>query len=211
MRSFEEFVLDTAEQGRSHVFYERGMYSLTVDLERIAKVLRDAGVTFEVIGGVAVNAHILPHDRSRSFVTRDVGLLVDRRELPTIVAAGRAAGYEAKKIIGGYMLIRSGQTAAEAVHLIFAGERSKSTQPLPHPQLNPEPMDLFGVTVPVVPIRDLVRMKLTSYRPKDLVHLQVLDEVGLIDAGIERELPEPLIERLRSARRQFAEDAPDVE
>ena len=125
MRSIEEFVRDTAEQGRSHVFYERGMYSLTVDLERIAKVLRDpAWPSGDRRGSRRTRTSCLTI-RSRSFVTRDVDLLVDRRELPTIVAAGRAAGYEAKKIVGGYMLIRSGQTPAEAVHLIFAGEKSE--------------------------------------------------------------------------------------
>ena len=92
----------------AHTFYEQGMASLTDDLERIVKVLNAAGIAYEVIGGVAVNAYLMQHHRSRSFVTRDVDLLIRREDLDLVIEAGRAAGYEGRKIVGGYMLIRAG-------------------------------------------------------------------------------------------------------
>ena len=103
------------------------------------------------------------------------------------------------------------QKPAEAVHLLFTGEKSKWTQPLPHPSLHPELIELFGLTVPVAPLTDLVRMKLTSFLPKDLVHLQILDETGLLSAPVEESLAPELAARLAQARQQFAGSLPDVE
>jgi hypothetical protein len=212
MKTFEEYLSGVARYGSFNILFENGMYSLLSDVERIVKLLREAGVSFELIGGVAVNAHLLAaKERSRTFVTRDVDLLVDRSELPRIVQAGEANGYQAKKIIGGYMLIRPDQRPADAVHMVFAGETSKSTQPLVHPQVRAEEMDLFELRVPVAPLSDLVRMKLSSLRVKDLVHLEILDDAGLITPELEAELPPVLSERLHEARKQFERDKPDVE
>jgi hypothetical protein len=50
------------------------------------------------------------------------------------------------------------------------------------------------------PVSDLVRMKLTSFRLKDKVHIQDMDNAGLITTEIERSLPEALRVRLREVR-----------
>jgi hypothetical protein len=52
----------------------------------------------------------------------------------------------------------------------------------------------------VAPVADLVRMKLTSFRLKDKVHIQDLDGVGLITPEIEAQLPEFLRQRLAEVR-----------
>ena len=188
------------------------MHSLLVDLERIVKVFRVADVPFEVVGGVAVNAHLLAaRQRGRTFVTRDIDILVQRSDLDRIVAAAESEGYSAKKITGGFMLARPEQIPAEAVHLIFAGERSKSTQPVPHPAIRAEVKDVFDLEVPVAPLGDLLQMKLNSLRTKDLVHLQFLDDAGLITPEFESQLPPVLNERLLQARKQFEAEEPDVE
>jgi hypothetical protein len=211
MKTFEQFVAESAEHGSTNLIFESGMHSLVNDLEGIVKALRDAGVHFEVVGGVAVNAHIFSLHRSRSFVTRDIDVLIHRNDLERVAEAVESLGYRARKMMGGYTLIRPDQDLAEAVHLIFVGEKSKSTQPLPHPALHPEEMRLFGVAIPVAPLKDVLHMKLNSLRPKDLVHLETLDDVGLITPALERELPPTLQERLKEARRQIAENKPDVE
>ncbi len=178
------------------------------DLERIIAVLREAGTPFEVVGGVAVNVHVLEARRSRSFVTRDIDLLVDRRDLDKIISAAGAAGYLARKILGGFMLIREGQDPEEAVHLLFTGEKPRSTHPLPNPPIRAEEKFLpqFGITIPVASLKDLVQMKLNSFRPKDEAHLETLDKCGLITEEIEEGLPPLLRERLRSARERYLED-----
>jgi hypothetical protein len=211
LRTFEQFVAASAEFGSVNVIFESGMHSLVNDLENITKTLHAAGVRFEIVGGVAVNVHIFSLQRSRSFVTRDIDILVNRNDLQRITTAAEGLGYRAKKMMGGYTLIRPDQDLAEAIHLIFAGEKSKSTQVSPHPVLHPENKQLFDITIPVAPLVDLIQMKLNSLRPKDIIHLETLDDVGLITPVIERELSPVLQERLKEARKQIADSKPDVE
>jgi hypothetical protein len=52
----------------------------------------------------------------------------------------------------------------------------------------------------IATVADLVRMKLTSYRLKDRVHIQDLDGVGLIGLEIEAQLPKLLLDRLAEIR-----------
>ena len=52
----------------------------------------------------------------------------------------------------------------------------------------------------VTSVADLVRMKLTSFREKDRVHIRDLDGVGLITTEIEAALPDVLRERLAHIR-----------
>jgi hypothetical protein len=52
----------------------------------------------------------------------------------------------------------------------------------------------------LAPVADLVRMKLTSFRLKDRVHIQDMDSVGLITPEIESTLPEILRQRLAEVR-----------
>jgi hypothetical protein len=140
-------------------------------------------------------------------VTRDIDLLVRRHDLPRVAEAAQPLGYIARKMVGGYTLIRPGQDLA----LLFVGEKSKSTQPLPHPELHPEEKHLLNLSVPVAPLKDLLQMKLSSLRPKDLIHIETLDDVGLITPALERHLSPVLQEWLKEARKTIAENKPDVE
>ena len=54
--------------------------------------------------------------------------------------------------------------------------------------------------VRLVPLADLVAMKLTSFRSKDETHLKDLDEAGLITPEIESGLSETLRARLAQVR-----------
>lgn len=84
--------------------------------------------------------------------------------------------------------------AREAVHVLFAGEKVKPDYPTATPQL--DEVNREGDFC-VVALEALVRMKLTSYRRKDQVHLLDLAEVGLIDmTWCEKFIPS-LAERLR--------------
>jgi hypothetical protein len=177
----------------------------------VSEGVEEGGATAHLfLSGVAVNAHIFAKDRSHSFVTRDVDLLLHRTDLDRVAKAAEAHGY-AKKIMGGYMLIRPEQKAAEAVHILFVGEKSKSTQSFPHPELHPEETQMFGLTFSVAPLKDLLQMKLTSFGPKDVAQLEVLDDLGLITPALEEHLPSILKERLKEARKQIAAGKPDIE
>ncbi len=209
MRTFQEFLLDRAVDGRVNLLFETAMYSLLDNLEQIVKLLREAGVAFELIGGVAVNAHLAASEHD-TFFTEDIDILTGRGDLQTIIDAAAAAGYAARKMMGGYMLVLPNQTPRRAVHLLFAGERSKTTQPLPHPAVRPEEMQLLGISIPVAPLADLVQMKLTAFRAHDRVHLKALENAGLIEP-VEPSLAPVLRERLSQAREEFSQEEPDVE
>ena len=208
MKTFEQVLDYAARHGGVNLLFEHGMYSLMDDAQRIVAVLREAQVPFEIVGGLAVNAHVYAVDRSRTAVTREVDLLVRRQDLERIVDAGTASGYTGRKMMGGLMLIRPNQTPKEAVHLLFAGEKPRSTYPLTNPAIQPEEkvVDEFGISIPVAPLRDLIQMKLNSFRPKDETHLEMLDECGLITAEMVDDLPDILRERLAQARARYSGD-----
>ena len=207
MKSFPEFLAEAAQYGAVNLAFEGGMYSLVNELERLAAVFRQAGISYEIVGGVAVNAHILEAQRSRSFLTRDIDVLMLQEDLPALVSFAAAVGYEAKKIMGGHALILPGQHLEEAVHILFTGKKPRSTYPVANPALSPEEKEIYGVSVPVAPLRDLLTMKLNSLRDKDKVQLQILDEVGLITDAVLSDVPEILQTRLQELRTSWqAED-----
>ena len=57
-----------------------------------------------------------------------------------------------------------------------------------------------GGEVMVIPVADLVRMKLSSYRLKDQVHVKSMDAAGLITPEVEAKLPPELSARLQHVR-----------
>gem|GEM_PF-4316680 len=64
-------------------------------------------MTYQVIGGVAINAHLLPQHADMTAGTQDVDLLMRRADLEKAIKAAEVGGYQAKKITGGYMFIRA--------------------------------------------------------------------------------------------------------
>jgi hypothetical protein len=86
------------------------------------------------------------------------------------------------------------------VHLIFSGEKVRPGQS-PNPTLAPEPVVVYGKEVSVIPVVDLVRMKLNSYRLKDQVHIQAMDSLGMITPEVEQALPPELHSRLEHIRK----------
>ena len=64
----------------------------------------------------------------------------------------------------------------DAVHIVFAGERTRPDQPEPNAQVE-EGEDAGDFRL--VTLEALVRMKLSAFRDKDRVHLRDLLGVGL--------------------------------
>ena len=136
---------------------------------------------------------------SRLGVTaKDVDAAIARPDLPTVVAAAEAIGWRYRRAAGVDMLVDAqNPRARSAVHLLFLNEK-----------VRPDYLEAIPDSVPVVtregiplaPVSDIVRMKLTSHRLKDQVHIQDLDSVGLITPEIEAGLPEFLRERLSEIR-----------
>jgi hypothetical protein len=68
-------------------------------------------------------------------------------------------------------------SARRGVHPVFAGEKVREYYAEPAPELG-SVNRVRGI--PLIPLADLVRMKLTSFRARDEAHLKDLDEAGLI-------------------------------
>ncbi len=121
-----------------------------------------------------------------------------RLDLPRIIAAAEKEGFRYKHAAGIDMLVDADQPGARSsVHLIFIGEKVRPSYLAEIPASDPV-RTKEGIWI--CSVADLVRMKLTSFRLKDKVHIQDLDGAGLITAEIEAALPDPLLERLREVR-----------
>ena len=164
-------------------------------LLRAAAALEAAGVPYAATGGNAVAAWVSRVDEAAVRNTRDVDLLVRRADFPAAKAALEAAGFVYRHSAGIDMFLDGPEASArDALHLIFAGEKVRPDYVLPAADINESEQ---AVGYRVVSLEALVRMKLTSYRRKDQVHVQDLIEVGLVDESWLERYPEPLAERLR--------------
>lgn len=169
-------------------------------LLRAAAALDAAGVSYAVVGGNAVAAWVSRADESAVRNTRDVDLLLRREDLSAATAALAAAGFQHRRVSslgrGGTMdvfLDGPDGRVGDAVHVVFAGERTRPDQPEPNAGIE-ESEDAGDFRL--VTLEALVRMKLAAFRDKDRVHLRDLLGVGLIDAGWLARVPEALRGRL---------------
>ena len=84
---------------------------------------------------------------------------------------------------------------SEGVHLLYAGEKVKETDPVPTPLLSESER---GAAFQVVSLEPLVRMKLVANRDKDRTHVRDMIALGLIDETWLARFPTVLADRLQS-------------
>jgi len=198
--SFVEFLEEAASKGEViNLVFEERLFNLVGILQKIAGPFADAAIPYEVIDGLAVLIHVEEANPAHSVLTRDVDILISRSDLDRAVAAAESQGFRFRHVAGVDMLLY-GDKAVNAIHLLFSGERVKAAKATPHPQVSPEHKTIQGQQVPVIPVTDLVRMKLSANRDKDRVHLRSLDAAGLITPEVERGLSQQLRVRLRHVR-----------
>lgn len=179
--------------------YDRHVEQLFETVRRLAHAFDQAGIDYRIVGGVAVFLHVAERDRGAARSTRDVDIAVDRSDLEAIVQALRPFGFDYRHAAGVDMPVDAREpTARSAVHLVFVREKVRPDYLEPVPDFSAPVSTAEGVLL--APVADLVRMKLTSSRLKDRVHIQDLDAVGLITADVEAQLSEPLRQRLREVR-----------
>jgi hypothetical protein len=168
-------------------------------IRRVAAAFAEATIEYRIVGGVAVFLHVQGRDPIAARLTRDVDLAVDREDLARITEAARRHGFEYRHAAEVDMLVDAdAPKARSAVHLIFVGERVRPEYLEPVPGFSPPVRTKEGV--PIAPVADIVKMKLTSFRLRDRVHLKDLDAVGLITPEIEGILSPALRARLQNVR-----------
>jgi len=165
---------------------------------RFTALLEKAGIPCRVVGGLASYLHVDQVDPLSARLTRDVDVAIDRARLEAVRAAVEPHGFLFRHAAGVDMfLLAENPNARSGVHLIFVGEKFRPEDLEPIPASTPVRAKQ-GILI--APVADLVRMKLTSFRLKDKVHIQDLDGVGLITPEIEQGLSEPLRQRLAEVR-----------
>jgi hypothetical protein len=174
---------------------ERAVAKVRERLLRATAALNQVGVPYAVVGGNAVASWVATVDEGAVRNTRDIDLLVRRSDLPAITAALEQAGFIREEVLD-VVMFRDGAEGkpSEAVHLLFAGEKTRPDHLLPAPEIQTvnDPANFR-----VIALESLVEMKLMSNRRKDQVH--VLDMIGvrLIDRSWLTKLPPELAERLQ--------------
>jgi hypothetical protein len=164
-------------------------------LLRAAHALDRAGVRYAVAGGNAVAAWVSRVDEAAVRNTQDVDIILRREDLPAATAALEKDGFIARHAAGLDMFLDGPDAKPrDAVHIVFAAEKVRPEHSLNAPDVSEaESTESFRL----LSLDALVRMKLTSFRDKDRVHLRDLIEVGLVDAGWLERLPESLRPRLQ--------------
>jgi hypothetical protein len=202
VQTYDEFLLRAAARGEVvNTIFEERLFSLVASLRRITDVLAAGQIAYEVIGGLAVLIHVEEANPEYSALTRDVDLMVRREDLERIKEAAAKGGFRFRHAAGLDMLIHVGSVhARDAIHLVFSEERVRPADLAPTPPLNPVKKNILGTEVMVVPVADLLRMKLTAFRLKDQVHVKALEACGLITAEIESRLLPELLARLNQVR-----------
>lgn len=164
-------------------------------LLRAARALEQAGVLYAVAGGNAVAAWVSRVDETAVRNTRDVDIVLRRADLGRARHALEQAGFVFRHAAGTEMFLDGPDARArDAVHIVFAAEKVRPDYIIPAPDVvESEQAETFRLLT----LEALVRMKLTSFRDRDRVHLRDLVEVGLIDDTWLERVPLPLQPRLR--------------
>jgi hypothetical protein len=171
-------------------------------LLRSTGALEAAGVPYAVIGGNAVANWVSRVDESLVRFTRDIDLLLRRQDLDAAEQALASVGFLRRHARGIEMFLDGPDAkAGDAVHVLFAGELVRATDRIPLPEVEESER---GAHYHVASLEALLRMKLTSDRDKDRMHLRDLVGAGLVDETWLVRLPEELRVRL-----QHILDTPD--
>ena len=181
-----------------NAFFEKRVEQLFDLARRVEEAFASAGLEYRIIGGLAAYLYVEEAAPDAGRLTKDIDIVVRREDLERIAKAVEPYGLKYRPVAGVNMLIQvADPSARRAVHLVFTGEKVRPEYPERAPELGAG-RRLQGVRV--ISLADLVRMKLTSYRLRDQMHLKDLDEAGLLTPEVDESLPEVLRERLARVR-----------
>ena len=131
--------------------------------------------------------------------TQDVDILLRRDDLEAAKVAMEAAGFIYRHVKSIDMFLDGPDAkGCDAVRILFAGEKVRSDSLAASAEITECEIAKTDFTgeFSVVSLEALVRMKLTSYRRKDQVHLLDMIDVELIDSTWPEKYPGELGQRL---------------
>ncbi|MEX0880604.1 MAG: hypothetical protein WEB59_07220 [Thermoanaerobaculia bacterium] len=159
------------------------------DIASILESLSDARVRYVVVGGVAV----VLHGHLRLTADLDLVIALDRENVLAAVEALGALGYRPRPPVSARQFadpeIRSswvrekGMTVFSLWSPAYPGTDVDlfAEEPLPFDALRKRARlaELYGVSVPIAGIPDLIAMKRTAGRPEDLQDIAALERIAL--------------------------------
>lgn len=168
---------------------ERAVEKVKARLRRVTRALNSADIPYAVVGGNAVQHWVAQVDESVVRNTRDVDIILNENDLDRAIAALETEGFIYRRSAGVTKFLDGPDAKArDAVHVVFAGKKVREEYPEAVPEIDQYELIEDARTLP---FDRLVRMKLTSFRRKDQVHLLDLISIGLIDESwLERLSPE---------------------
>jgi hypothetical protein len=184
-----------------------GYHDFIMAMERVERRLREvtaaldaAGIAYAVCGGNAVAAWVARVDPAATRATKDVDLLVKRDDEPHIARVMGSLGFERRDLRRLVLFIDPEEPSTKSgVHLVWADTLIRPNYPAPSPGVGESVRDPEGFLVLDLPA--LVRMKLTSFRDIDRVHIADLRDAGLIDDAVRSQLAQTLRDRLDQVAR----------
>lgn len=164
-------------------------------LMRAARALAEGSVPYAVAGGNAVAAWVSRVDETAVRNTQDVDIVLRRGDLPAARTVLEQAGFVYRHAAGMDMFLDGPNAKArDAVHVIVAAEKVRPDYVMPAPDVS-ESEDARSFRL--LSLDALVRMKLTSFRDRDRVHIRDLMAVGLVDDRWLERVPAQLRSRLQ--------------
>jgi hypothetical protein len=164
-------------------------------LLRATAALERAEIPYAVIGGNAIAAWVSRVDEAAVRNTKAVDLLLQRENLPAAIRTLESAGFVYRHALRVDRLLDGPDgKVRDGIHLVFAGEKVREHYSVAAPQVSESEAT---PTFRLLSLEALVRMKLTSFRDRDRVHLRDLIEAGLVDSGWCGRFQEPLSSRLQ--------------
>lgn len=175
--------------------YVTAMERVEQRLRKVTAALDAAGVPYAVVGGNAVAVWVAKADPGATRTTKDVDLLVNRADVGRVTEVMTGLGFLREDLRSSTLFVDPSEPNRKTgVQLVWAGERVRPSYDVPAPTTDEvvrEPEGFRALTLSA-----LVRMKLTSLRNIDRVHLEDLLRVGLVDEAVRASLPTELRKRL---------------
>ncbi len=174
---------------------ERAVEKVKERLRRVTKALNEANIPYAVIGGNAVQHWVAQVDESVVRNTRDVDIILNESDLDQAILVLEQVGFRYRRAAGVSMFLDGPDAKArDAVHVVFAGKKVREEYPEAVPGI--ENYELIE-DARTLPLESLVKMKLTSFRDKDRVHIRDMISVELIGESWLKRLSPELGRRLK--------------
>jgi len=163
---------------------------------RATAALAAAKIPYAVIGGNAVAAWVARVDRAAVRNTQDVDILLRRTDFEAAKLALESEGFVYCKVLEvDCFLDGPDASPRDAVNIVFANEKVKPKDLEVTADVSEiEKSDDYDI----LKLESLIRMKLTSFRDKDRVHLRDMISIGLIDTSWPDRFQSELGDRLKT-------------